>query len=85
MFEGRLTSLSLHYINTSALTRLIVELTLVRLVLGLIISSGLLTDTMRTRTGIALLFFAVFAFVAAEDTESNEIVIEQLLVETLVS
>ncbi|XP_056315434.1 peptidyl-prolyl cis-trans isomerase FKBP11 [Danio aesculapii] len=39
---------------------------------------------MATRTGIALVFLAVFAFVAAEDEESKESVIEQLVVETLV-
>lgn len=40
---------------------------------------------MGARTGIALIFLAVFAFVAAEDGESKESVIEQLVVETLVS
>ncbi|NP_001012249.1 peptidyl-prolyl cis-trans isomerase FKBP11 isoform X1 [Danio rerio] len=39
---------------------------------------------MATRTGIVLIFLAVFAFVAAEDGESKESVIEQLVVETLV-
>lgn len=40
---------------------------------------------MGIRTGIALIFLAAFAFVAAEDGESKEGVIEQLVVETLVS
>lgn len=40
---------------------------------------------MRIRTGIALIFLAAFAFVAAEDGDSSESVIEQLVVETLVS
>uniref|UniRef100_A0A8C2ALU8 peptidylprolyl isomerase n=1 Tax=Cyprinus carpio TaxID=7962 RepID=A0A8C2ALU8_CYPCA len=39
---------------------------------------------MRIRTGIALIFLAAFAFVAAEDGDSSESVIEQLVVETLV-
>ncbi|XP_026113032.1 peptidyl-prolyl cis-trans isomerase FKBP11 [Carassius auratus] len=39
---------------------------------------------MRIRTGIALIFLAAFAFVAAEDGDSKESVIEQLVVDTLV-
>ncbi|KAG1942235.1 peptidyl-prolyl cis-trans isomerase FKBP11 [Pimephales promelas] len=39
---------------------------------------------MGIRTGIVLIFLAAFAFVAAEDGESTEGVIEQLVVETLV-
>lgn len=40
---------------------------------------------MGIRTGIALIFLAAFAFAAAEDGESKESVIEQLVVDTLVS
>lgn len=40
---------------------------------------------MRIRTGIALVFLAALTFVAAEDGNSKESVIEQLVVETLVS
>ncbi|XP_059415469.1 peptidyl-prolyl cis-trans isomerase FKBP11-like [Carassius carassius] len=39
---------------------------------------------MRIRTGIALVFLAALTFVAAEDGDSKESVIEQLVVETLV-
>ncbi|XP_051997286.1 peptidyl-prolyl cis-trans isomerase FKBP11-like [Xyrauchen texanus] len=39
---------------------------------------------MGIRTGIALILLVAFAFVAAEDDESKESVIEQLVVETLV-
>ncbi|KAF4111888.1 hypothetical protein G5714_006683 [Onychostoma macrolepis] len=39
---------------------------------------------MRIRTGIALILLAAFAFVAAEDGDSKENGIEQLVVETLV-
>ncbi|XP_026070522.1 peptidyl-prolyl cis-trans isomerase FKBP11-like [Carassius auratus] len=39
---------------------------------------------MRIRTGIALVFLAALTFVAAEDGNSKESVIEQLVVETLV-
>lgn len=40
---------------------------------------------MRIRTAIALISLAALAFVAAEDGDSRESVIEQLVVETLVS
>ncbi len=40
---------------------------------------------MRLRTAIVLICLAAFAFVAAEDGDSEESVIEQLVVETLVS